>query len=281
MEIKSIPEIIKEMDYLVKEEKYDEAYQFAKENINLNKEYVEGEYIFKNLLEELLFQITIKKEIKRKYPLMLDYSTLYSNYGNVLLHFNEYENALKSFKLSYNYNPVNVKAIFGLCELYRIEKNWNEFYNLTIQSFRYDYSLVDLSKSFENLSIYYLNEYQVSNDDENLKLAIYLERLAEYYDGSNDSNENRTSIEFDGDSLNQYDQSIEEIKEYLKSKGLPYGPSIEVITICKNLGFQLDEDKKVVPALFYFNIAYDLTKDPAIKDVIDDLDAKVERKMNE
>ncbi|MDO5843130.1 MAG: hypothetical protein Q4Q24_07675 [Methanobrevibacter ruminantium] len=281
MEIKSIPEIIKEMDYLVKEEKYDEAYQFAKENINLNKEYVEGEYIFKNLLEELLFQITIKKEIKRKYPLMLDYSTLYSNYGNVLLHFNEYENALKSFKLSYNYNPVNVKAIFGLCELYRIEKNWNEFYNLTIQSFRYDYSLVDLSKSFENLSIYYLNEYQVSNDDENLKLAIYLERLAEYYDGSNDSNENGTSIEFDEDSLNQYDQSIEEIKEYLKSKGLPYGPSIEVITICKNLGFQLDEDKKVVPALFYFNIAYDLTKDPAIKDVIDDLDAKVERKMNE
>ena len=281
MEIKSIPDIIKEMDYLVKEEKYDEAYQFAKENINLNKEYVEGEYIFKNLLEELLFQITIKKEIKRKYPLMLDYSTLYSNYGNVLLHFNEYENALKSFKLSYNYNPVNVKAIFGLCELYRIEKNWNEFYNLTIQSFRYDYSLVDLSKSFENLSIYYLNVYHVSNDDENLKLAIYLERLAEYYDGSNDSNENRTSIEFDEDSLNQYDQSIEEIKEYLKSKGLPYGPSIEVITICKNLGFQLDEDKKVVPALFYFNIAYDLTKDPAIKDVIDDLDAKVERKMNE
>ena len=279
MEIKSIPEIIKEMDYLVKEEKYDEAYQFAKENINLNKEYVEGEYIFKNLLEELLFQITIKKEIKRKYPLMLDYSTLYSNYGNVLLHFNEYENALKSFKLSYNYNPVNVKAIFGLCELYRIEKNWNEFYNLTIQSFKYDYSLEDLSKSFENLSIYYLNEYHASNDDENLKLSVYLSRLANYYG----SNENKTAIAFDDidDGLREYDQSIEEIKDYLKSKGLPYGPSIEVITICKNLGFQLDEDKKVVPALFYFNIAYDLTKDPAIKDVIDDLDAKVERKLNE
>ncbi len=295
MEIKSIPEIIKEMDYLVKEEKFDEAFQFAKENINLNKEYVEGEYIFKNLLEELLFQITIKKEIKRKYPLMLDYSTLYSNYGNVLLHFNEYENALKSFKLSYNYNPVNVKAIFGLCELHRIEKNWDEFYNLTIQSFKYDYSLEDLSKSFENLSFYYLNEYHDSNDKENLKLSIYLERLAEYYDDSNsnenrtaieyyddsNSNENRTAIEFDDDSLREYDQSIEEIKDYLKSKGLPYGPSIEVITICKNLGFQLDEDKKVVPALFYFNIAYDLTKDPAIKDVIADLVEKVERKLNE
>ena len=295
MEIKSIPEIIKEMDYLVKEEKFDEAFQFAKENINLNKEYVEGEYIFKNLLEELLFQITIKKEIKRKYPLMLDYSTLYSNYGNVLLHFNEYENALKSFKLSYNYNPVNVKAIFGLCELHRIEKNWDEFYNLTIQSFKYDYSLEDLSKSFENLSFYYLNEYHDSNDKENLKLSIYLERLDEYFDDSNsnenrtaieyyddsNSNENRTAIEFDDDSLREYDQSIEEIKDYLKSKGLPYGPSIEVITICKNLGFQLDEDKKVVPALFYFNIAYDLTKDPAIKDVIADLDEKVERKLNE
>ena len=150
MEIKSIPEIIKEMDHLVKEEKFDEAYQFANENINLNKGYVEGEYIFKNLLEELLFQITIKKEIKRKYPLMLDYSTLYSNYGNVLLHFNEYENALKSFKLSYDYNPVNVKAIFGLCEIYRHEGKWDEYFNLTIQSFKYDYYLEDLSKSFEN-----------------------------------------------------------------------------------------------------------------------------------
>ena len=127
MEIKSIPEIIKEMDTFVRQERYDEAYQFAKENINLDKEYVDGEYVFKNLLEELLFQITINKEIKRKYPIILDYSTLYSNYGNVLLHFNEYEDALKSFRLSYDFNPVNVKAIFGLCEIYRDNNDWNEY----------------------------------------------------------------------------------------------------------------------------------------------------------
>ena len=106
MEIKPIPKIIEEMNILVSEEKFDEAIEFAKENVNLNKEYVEGEYVFKNLLEELLFQITINKEIKKKIPLILDYSSLYSNYGNVLLHFNEYDNALKSFKLAYDYNPV-------------------------------------------------------------------------------------------------------------------------------------------------------------------------------
>ena len=85
----------------------------------------------------------------------------------------------------------------------------------------------------------------------------------------------------DENILKEYDDSIDDIKEYFKSKGLPYGPSVEVITICKNLGFQLDEDKKVVPALFYFNIVYDLTKDPAIKDVIDGLNTKVERRLNE
>ena len=63
MEIKPIPKIIEEMNILVSEEKFDEAIEFAKENVNLNKEYVEGEYVFKNLLEELLFQITINKEI--------------------------------------------------------------------------------------------------------------------------------------------------------------------------------------------------------------------------
>ena len=279
MEIKSIPEIIKEMDSLSKEKKYDEAYEFAKENINLNKEYSEGEFVFKNLLEELLFQITIKKEIKRKYPLMLDYSTLYSNYGNVLLHFNDYENALKSFRLSYNYNPVNVNAIFGLCEIYLNNDNWDEYYKLTLQSFKYDYERENLAKSFMNLSSYYLNEYKGSNDKENLKLAVYLNKLSEDYYGSG---ENRSAIEFNEDLLKEYDGLvIEDIKDYLKSKGLPYGPSVEVITICKNLGFQLDEDKKVVPALFYFNIAYDLTHDSAIKDVIDDLNQKVEKKLNE
>ena len=278
MEIKSIPEIIKEMDSLVNEERYDEAFQFAKENINLNKEYAEGEYVFKNLLEEILFQITINNEIKRKYPLILDYSTLYSNYGNVLLHFNEYEDALKSFRLSYNFNPVNVKAIFGLCEIYKHKDDWNEYYNLTIQSFRYSYSVEDLAKSFGNLSLYYLNEFKDSNNKEDIRLAIYLDKLAQSYD----DNEYQRFDDVNEDTLNEFnDHSIEDIKEYLKSKGLPYGPSIEVLTICKNLGFQLDEDKKVVPALFYFNIAYDLTKDPAIKDVIDDLNSKVERKLSE
>ena len=278
MEIKSIPEIIKEMDSLVKEEKYDGAYQFAKENIDLNKEYVEGEYVFKNLLEEILFQITINNEIKRKYPLILDYSTLYSNYGKVLLHFNEYEDALKSFRLSYNFNPVNVKAIFGLCEVYKEKNEWNEYYNLAIQSFRYSYSVEDLAKSFRNLSFYYLNEFKDSNNKEDIRLAIYLDKLAQTFD----NNEYQSFDDVNEDILNEFkDYSIEDIKEYLKSKGLPYGPSIEVVTICKNLGFQLDEDKKVVPALFYFNIAYDLTKDSAIKDVIDDLNSKVERKLSE
>lgn len=284
MEIKPIPKIIEEMNILVSEEKFDEAIEFAKENVNLNKEYVEGEYVFKNLLEELLFQITINKEIKKKIPLILDYSSLYSNYGNVLLHFNEYDNALKSFKLAYDYNPVNVKAIFGLCEIHKHNGDWNEYYDLTIRSFKYDYSTEDLAKSFENLSIYYLNEYQDSNDEENLKLAVYINKLSGYYN-DNDSKNNLNDILdeniLDENSINEYDGPIEDIREYLKSKGLPYGPSIEVITICKNLGFQLDEDKKVVPALFYFNIAYDLTKDPAIKDVIDDLNTKVERRLNE
>ena len=151
-----------------------------------------------------------------------------------------------------------------------------------MQSFRYSYSREDLSKSFRNLSFYYLNEFKNGNNDEDIKLAIYLNRLAENYNEDLKESDDYLNNIVNENILNEYNNhSIEEIKDYLKSKGLPYGPSIEVITICKNLGFQLDEDKKVVPALFYFNIAYDLTHDPAIKDVIDDLNEKVERRLNE
>ena len=79
MEIKPVPKIIEDIGKLVQEEKYEEACSFGLENIDLNKKYIEGEYAFKNILEEYIFQFFKKGEIKRKYPLMLDYSSLYEN----------------------------------------------------------------------------------------------------------------------------------------------------------------------------------------------------------
>ena len=300
MEIKPIPEIIKEIDILTKEEKYDEAYEYAKENVSLNKEYNEGEYVFKNLLEELLFQVSFKREVKLKIPQILDYSSLYSNYGKILLHFNEVDSALKSFNLSNSYNPVNVSALFGLASISKAKGDWEEYHKLTVQTFKFDYYREDLAKSFRNLSFYYLNQLSKNpnQDGDDLKITVALKRMAEEYDAesklaideldelnkliSNFNTANSNSNFNSDDLVNQCnDLSIDEIKAYLKSKGLPNSPSVEVITICKNLGFQLDESKKVVPALFYFNIAYDLTHDSAIKDVIDDLNQKVEKKLNE
>ncbi len=294
MEIKSIPETIREIDEFLKENDYEKAYETAKESIDLNKEYIEGEYVFKNLLEELLFQITIKKEIKRKYPIALDYSSLYANYGKILIHFDKIIEAEKSFRLSNNFNPVNVESIFGLIEIAEIKENWEDYHNLTIQTFKYSYSRENLSKSFKYLSKYYLNNYFDENNEDDLKIAVYLKRLSEEYSNKEESENNfsantneenffsKITNENDLELIKDYEnEDLSSIKDYLKSIGLPYSAGIEIITICKNLGFQLDEGKKVVPALFYFNIAYELTGDPNIKISIDELNEKIERRKNE
>ena len=65
MEIKPVPKIIEDIGKLVQEEKYEEACSFGLENIDLNKKYIEGEYAFKNILEEYIFQFFKKGEIKR------------------------------------------------------------------------------------------------------------------------------------------------------------------------------------------------------------------------
>lgn len=293
MIIKPITEVIKEIQEAMDKNDYESAYQTVKENVDLNKEYNEGEYVFKNLLEELLFQILIKKEIKKKIPLILDYSTLYSNCGEIFLYQNNINDAKKSFKLSYEYNPINIKANFGLSEIAKREGNIEEFYKLTMESFKIAYHREDLSKSFRNLSYYFLKIALENSDDEekikeNLKIAICLKSISEDYDNDSKLAEEELVKINDGISKlnNKLHEAIkisttDECKQFLKSKGLPYEAGIEVITICKNLGFQLDEGKKVVPALYYFNIAYDLTKDENIKSVIDDLNEKVERRLNE
>ena len=55
MEIKPVPKIIEDIGKMVQEEKYEEACSFGLENIDLNKKYIEGEYAFKNILEEYIF----------------------------------------------------------------------------------------------------------------------------------------------------------------------------------------------------------------------------------
>ena len=68
MEIKPVPKIIEDIGKMVQEEKYEEACSFGLENIDLNKKYIEGEYAFKNILEEYIFQFFKKGEIIRRVP---------------------------------------------------------------------------------------------------------------------------------------------------------------------------------------------------------------------
>lgn len=280
MEIKSVQDIIKETQSATNLNNYEEAYKITKENIDLNKEYKEGEYVFKNMLEEFLFKVHIKKEIKRKYPLILDYSTLYSTYGEILLKFERIEEAEKSFNLSLHYNPTNVKGLFGLSEIKKYENKWADYEKIILETFKFAYTPEDLGISFRKLAIYYFNKYNLKTDKEDNKIGSYLTILSKEYD-----KDSKIAIEELKHLENIIDKefkdvNINEIKDYLKSKELPYGPAIEIVTICKSLGFQLDEAKKVVPALHYFKIAYNLTKDEDIKLTIDDLNEKIEKRLN-
>ena len=281
MEIKPLPQIIENIGRLVEEEKYEEACAFGLENIDLNKEHVPGEYAFRNILEEYIFQFFIQDEIKRKYPLMLDYSSLYGDYGIALLRMGKFEESLKSLKLALKYNPVNVKALLTLAEIER-DKNPEEYLKISLDSARYSYSRENLAESFKNLSCYFLNKNESGEGNMKTACAFYL--LSRQWGGEKiAAGELEEKLDFD--SIHEFkvngSHDILKIKEYLKSEGLPCEASIEIITICKTLGFQLDQAKKVVPALFYFNIAYDLSGDPAVKETIDILNEKIDRKANE
>lgn len=286
MEIKPVPKIIENIGKLVEEEKYEEAYTYGLENIDLEREYVQGEYAFKNILEEYIFQFFVKGEIKRKYPLMLDYSSLYADYGIALLRMSKIEDALKSLNLALKYNPVNVKALLSLAKIER-DENPEEYLKISMNCARYSYSRENLAQSFRNISDYYLNKKE-NLSDEDMKTACCLLLISREYDSKSKTAKNELADlekKLDFDSILEFkvndEYDISKIKEYLKLKNLPHEASIEIITICKTLGFQLDEAKKVVPALYYFNIAYDLSSDWAIKDTIDILNEKIERKSNE
>lgn len=266
MQIISIPELIKETTSLIKTEEYIKAYEITKDNIKLNKKYNDGEYVFKNLLEEILFTQHFNKNnehpIKKKYPLMMDYSTLYSNYGKILFKLEKYDDAEKSFNLARKYNPTNVESLFGLANIYKEKREWEKYYKIVQDSFKFSYTKEAVAKSFKNLATYYFHKEEKDNENkENKKIGAYLNQLSEEFDKKNNDDKN---------------EDLNKIKEFLESKEIATEPSKEILIIAKNLGFQLYESKKVVPALYYFNIVYDLSKDPDIKEIIEDLEKKID-----
>ena len=257
---------IQNNDYETALEKIDE---FMKTGYPRYEEDEISEYhSFPNPLEELIFHefIGAKKEL-RYLPDDQPLAELYYAYGFLLRDAARLDEAEKALKEALRINPVSVKVILELCDIYKMKApTFNRFYFYNMDGLKYVYSGFELARIYRNLGFYY---YEENNNE--LALACYKYRLK--YEKDFLAQERADFIESKyGISLTQ-----EESMELMKSKHIKLGANPFIVENLEKLAIEYENDNLLTQSLYFYRLLYSLKKENETFEKIKELDLKNRR----
>ena len=121
-------------------------------------------YTFNELFQEILFDYYNKSE-KTIRSATIPYSEIYYIHGNLLFELGKIEEARQYLKKALKWNPASCKIAFEYIETFKVEKNYEQFYELTKSQFKYAYRREDIARCYRNLGFYFVEkeEYSVAS----------------------------------------------------------------------------------------------------------------------
>lgn len=162
----------------------------------------------------------------------IDNSEFYRTYSNILLEFDDYDEALSAAKNSLRWDPVNVSALIDICEIYYILEDKEKFLENINKAIFFATDKKDLFRCYE-----YLANYYMENDD--YEVAVCLYKLSNSIKGDDKykkgSDKILQKLEFlEKITLSKYKvKSPKEVIGVLKEKNIAIGPSRFVISTIK------------------------------------------------
>lgn len=217
-------------------------------------------YSFTEPFEEILFA-SLYKNSKTIKNTLLPYSAIYLTHGSLLCEEKRFLDARAAMEKARKWNPVSADACFGYMETLKAVGENKKLFDLARETFRCSYKRKSVAQCYRNLG-YYFTEMGLLKP----AMSCYFESLV--YDRSNKA------------ALSEivYIQSISEThlraptKEYFNAcaekYGFPSGASNEVISAALSGGqYLLDNDNKA-GAAYCYNIAYRLTGDKELREIV-------------
>jgi len=265
-----IEKILEEADFQMYKKDFVKALQIMESLINNIEERnwyqddEESEYhCFNNILEEILYKELFKpKKDIRQIP--ENYTDSYFKYGVILFELENYNKSKEILEKAIKYNPVDVKILFELSEIYKMNKNWEEYLKINNKCLEYSYSSKDIARCYRNIGFYFIEQ----NDFE---MAINLFYISLDYDQESKvvQSELLYISEKTGEKIKK--PKSEEILKLLKSKKIQIGANNLVISIAHYFAKEALKNKNLYIARYFTEIVYDLTEDEDFKKTLEDI----------
>ena len=166
------------------------------------------------------------------------------------------DKALQKYFYAYHLNPVCYEIYADIIRCYRLLGKMDEFYQYTIESYRYCCTRAELANYYRNLGYYYLEKYQPD-----LAAALY-EYSILYYDSKQAEGE----VAFLNSAMNieMRKGDISQLQEIITNSGIPVGADTITLGLIYKAGEEAEKKKMIGQALDCYKMLYDLTNDEEI-----------------
>ena len=268
-----IKEILIEAEFYIQNNDYKTALEKLDGFMQTQPKLYENDKIneyhsFSNPLEELIFNEFIGCEKELRYiPDDEPLEELYYAYGFLLRDASRLNEAETALKEALRINPVSVKVILELCNIYKMKMpTFNKFYFYNMDALKYAYSGYELARIYGNLGFYYYEE-------NNIELAIACYKHSLRYENDPFIKERINQLEDKYDI--RFDE--EEYETWMKSKHIKLEPDLFIIENLEKLAVEYENDGLLNQSLFFYRLLYSVKKEKRIFDKIKQLDLQARK----
>lgn len=187
---------------------------FIDGNMSFDNDTETEYYNFSDVIEFVIYT-RINKTNKNIKWLDIPFVTAYSYLSYIYNEQKQYDKALEMIAKTCRWNPMALSPLFEKCETYKMQKDWETFYNITLSLYDKIYNARDLAHYYRNLGFYYIEKG-------NLDLAYALYTASTKFEKSNNA---FAEMAYINQQLNResYNMSAEEGINLLKQNNLSFG----------------------------------------------------------
>ena len=274
-EMESLNERIDKIRKLIIEKKPEEAKPLmdalakeADKNPMFREDEVSQFFLFREWFEECLYRHMYKpeKELRRaQYP----YDEIYSMQGSMYIDLNDLDKARECLKKALSWNPVNARISFEYAETFKIAGDMETFFEESKKIQKIALHSRDVARFLRNVGYYFTETGKYPEAMMCFMRSLLYER---------DSKSAETEIAYlhgnFGTEISMPDRKA--CQDFTKQYGFDLGPDNDLLGMIYAYGKHFMDEKQEEGAAYCFGILYELTDDPEIKKILQQLGVEVD-----
>lgn len=239
------------------------------EKLNLYNDGAADYYDFNTLMEMVMLQ-SKHPELKRVADIEEPLNRLYAMYGSVLLELGELDRAQEALEVAMDWNPMSADIAFEYVEVFKQKKDLEALKRQTIAIFPIAYKRREIARCYRNLG-YYFVEKQMWDE----AVGTYLLSMTFAEAEGRYSAEQELKYIYDETQGGATRPSLGAMRSYGEKYGFPIGPDAKIIETAMLYGKTMLANKKYQHAAYFLDIAYKLTENKELKELLDGINKKL------